>query len=339
VGWTQWKLHREFGVTNRAQLAGLDTRTAGLVAAKVDVAGLMQKVQQLEPGQPLGAVQGISLTKRELRHLSDAGIATCGDLQALDAATGRYTGVGMASLVEQIDLARAALGPEPVYRRRGVDRIVVPWADVEVDIDMESIEAGAYLWGTLVTRRAPGVDAAEATYVPFVTWDPLTAEVEAANSRAFWDWLMQLRQDAEAAGRTFAAFCWNAPAENQFLRRLGRMDGIADAVEAFIASDEWVDLLKVWDGQVVTGGPSGLKEVAPLGGVAWTVDDPGGAESMVRYDVAMGAAGDPERAAARRWLLEYNAGDVRATRAIREWLTHAGSTIPSVESLDPRVID
>lgn len=146
----------------------------------------------------------------------------------------------------------------------------------------------------------------------------MTPEVEAANSLAFWRWLMQLRTLAREAGLTFTSYCWNANAENTYLRRLGIAASIENEIETFIASGEWIDLLAVWNGQLITGGSSSLKAVAPLVGFGWNVEDAGGAESMLQYTVALTGGDDAD--AARKWLLTYNQGDVEATLAIREWM-------------------
>ena len=89
---------------------------------------------------------------------------------------------------------------------------------------------------------------------------------------------------------------------------------------------------QVVDSHLITGGPLGLKLVAPLAGFTWDVDDPGGAGSMLRYDEAVGAEAPEERERAQEWLLEYNRGDVEATLAIRDWIETA--SIPSVASPD-----
>lgn len=254
----------------------------------------------------------------------DAGITDRAKLAALDAgALPEALAVMKPAVVqEHIDQARAALGPHGAYRRRGVDGITVPRADVEVDIDMENTELGCYLWGCLVTER--GGDA-QPEYRAFVTWDEMTPAVEAALGLEFWRWLLGLRDAAHRQGRTFAAYCWNASAENQYLRRLAIANEIEDEVGEFIASGDWVDLMRVWDTQLLTGGSSSLKEIAPLCGASWDVDDPGGGESMVKYDLAV--AGDET---ARAWLLRYNEGDVRATAAVREWLTVHGPSVPGI---------
>lgn len=327
IGWTQWKAHRDHGITDRAELAELDWQTASLVAEGIDIARLRSVAAALPVDLPVLAMGSVWNRPRQLEVLDAQGLRIVADLARLDAATARYSGSGMA-LHEQIDMARAALGPAPVYKRRGVERVTVPRADVEVDIDMECSEVGVYLWGCLHTdRRDPG--AATSRYTAFVSWESLTPEGEAANSLEFWNWLIDLRSRTHEQNRTFCAYCYSAGAENQYLRRLGISADLEAEVAWFIASPEWVDLLHEWDSQLITGLGSGLKTVAPLIGYAWEVDDAGGAVSMVWYDAA--AAGDN---AARRWLLQYNRGDVGATRAVRAWMETA--EVVGVEGLAER---
>jgi predicted RecB family nuclease len=327
VGWTQWKVHRERGVTDRAALAGLDWRTARAVATGMDLTGLRAVAALRAPEVPVLELGDAWKHPRDLERLQAMGIATVGDLLALDGATAGYSGSALTSLPEQIDLARAALGGQRVYRRRGQASVTVPRADIEVDVDMESSEVGVYLWGNLLTDRTHP-EAPRSEYVPFVTWAPLTPEVESANSMRFWRWLMAVRGRAHAQGLSFCAYCYNAAAENQYLRRLGLSAGLAAEITEFIASDEWVDLLRVWDAQLITGGVSGLKTVAPLVGFHWDVEDAGGTESMLRYDAAV--AGE---AGARQWLLAYNRGDVEATLTLRTWM--ASASVPGIEELEP----
>ena len=200
-------------------------------------------------------------------------------------------------------------------------------ADIEVDVDMENVETGRYLWGAYVSIRN-SVDFVKTGYRSFETWEEMTPETDTANSLRFWEWLVSLREEAASHGLTFRAYGWNLGAENQPLKRMAVVAGILDEVDAFINSDEWVDLLKVWDAQLITGHSSGLKLIAPVTGFEWNVDDPGGTDSMVMYDVAVGETSDADTA--RKWLLSYNRGDVEATLAIREWMSSC--TVPSLES-------
>jgi predicted RecB family nuclease len=190
-----------------------------------------------------------------------------------------------------------------------------------------------YLWGALHSvRENPGTTS---TYHAFATWDPLTPEAEVTNFSSFWQWLTDVREAAHRTGRSFRAYCYNASAENAYLRKLGLGLGAMDQVMAFIQSEEWVDLLRTVDDQLVTGTGSGLKAIAPLAGYHWGVDDPGGGISMVQYDIAAALEDSPERERARQWLLTYNRGDVEATLAIRDWLEGVGSEVPSITTVDP----
>jgi RNase_H superfamily len=319
IGWAQWRIHRDHGVTNRGELAKLDPRTARLVAGGVDVAALMAA----DPDSALAdLVRG-----KALALLASEGIATAADLRGLCALTASYSGAGLGALPTHIDLARVALGPDPVYRKRGVTKVVVTRADVEVDVDMENTELGCYLWGSYVADRS-NTGLAQTGYRAFVTWEPITPEVEAENSLRFWRWLMEIRQECCDVGITFAAYCFNASAENTYLRRLGIVEqALAAEIEGFVGSGDWVDLLKAWDSQLITGGSSSLKTVAPLAGFQWDVEDAGGGESMIKHDLAV--RGDN---AARDWLLAYNRGDVEATLAVREWM--ASTVLPNVEDVE-----
>ena len=113
-----------------------------MVAAGVDVAGLQAVAAALRTDASVLELGSVWKSAKQLEQLEAMEVHTVGDLLSLDAATARYSGSGLTSLPEQIDMARAALGREPVYRRRGVDQVVVPRADVEVDVDMENSEVG-----------------------------------------------------------------------------------------------------------------------------------------------------------------------------------------------------
>jgi predicted RecB family nuclease len=333
LGRRERKIHHDHGVIDRAALARLDPVTARLVSAGIDVREFQRLIEGLPDDSPVADLGVVVRAKTQLARLAAEGVPTFGDLSQLDPVTASYFGSGMSSLSDQVDLARAALGASPIYKRRGVDELAVPRGDIEVDVDMENIEEGVYLWGALHTLHENGISTS--TYRPFVTWEPLSAEAELKNFSEFWSWLQQVRSDAHGRGLTFRAYCYNASAENTHLRKLGVALGVLHEISTFVGSDEWVDLLRVVDNQLITGSGSGLKIIAPLAGFSWGVDDPGGGISMVQYDIAAAPDDSRERQEARDWLLTYNRGDVEATLTIRDWL-ESEAVLPSIVSLQSR---
>lgn len=202
----------------------------------------------------------------------------------------------------------------PVLRRPGA--IEVPRADVEVDVDMEAyLDQGAYLWGTFDGERYRG----------FVTWDEVGGAAEEANFAAFWRWLMGLREAARAAGKTFRAYCFSAGGENYWMQASARRFAGVDAagVQAFIASEEWVDVFAIAKRHLVGTDGLGLKVLGPAAGFTWEDADMDGERSVALRRAAR--LGDAD---ARAMLLRYNEDDCRATRAVRDFLAAQAPGLP-----------
>jgi predicted RecB family nuclease len=273
--------------------------------------------------------QDVSLVVRgdAATALRAAGITSVARLAALDPAAEPPAPLAGAPFPDLVALARAWQRGLAVVRR--VPEVRVLRADVEVDVDMESFgESGAYMWGVLLTRPGGTLPGDEPEgYRAFATWEPVPTTDEARSFAAFWTWLVGVRDRAAATGRTFAAYCYNEQAENRWLlasaRRFAGRPGIPDVaeVEAFIADDRWVDLFAVVGEWFLCAHGKGLKRIAPAAGFAWRDPEASGENSMRWYRDAVGMDGVEPDLTQRRRLLEYNADDVAATHALREWMT------------------
>jgi predicted RecB family nuclease len=325
LNYQQWRHLRDLGITERSQIADLNYPTASLMKSGVEVDVFLELAEGEDPSVSLESLR--PRAKKQLLVLEEAGVRTVGDLlRVTDLDTAAVGGF----IAKRILDARAALGPHPVYRRPGVDEVTVPRADIEIDIDMENVNEGVYLWGALINDRTKPETKPE--YIPFVSWEPIDDEVELEVFLAMWNWLTAQRDRAEENGMTMKAYVWYEPAENHHLRRISGAANrrLEEQVEILINSDVWVDLKRVFENSWITGGSVGLKSIAPLAGFEWGVDDPGGGLSMVKYHEAV--AEESEAAdASREWILDYNRGDVEATSAIRDWLSTEGAGWPEVD--------
>ena len=327
---------RARGVTNLEELASLDSRTARLIAAGVDLPHLAEKAEPADPSTPVTDL--LARRPKQGERLADEGIGTAADVVRIDLRTARFGDAGLGDLPQQIDNARARIGQSAAYRRRGIDGVVVPRGDIEIDVDMESVNEGCYLWGTLLNVRGTA-GPESSTFVPFVSWNPDIGVGELESFLGFWEWFTELRREAGRRGVSFRAYCYSQGAENGQLRRLAArcgVEGVEEDVEDFIGSEQWVDLLPIVKDQLITGLPSmGLKTVAPLAGFSWRDVDVGGDLAMVRYLEATSSTDESLRAEARRWILDYNEDDVHATAALRAWLDRDAGRLPSIEDAAP----
>jgi predicted RecB family nuclease len=321
------------GVTTVHELASLDSTTARLAAEEVDLDHFLAKARTSDQSTPVSDL--LSRRPKQVATLEAEGIRTAADAARLDPLTASFGGAGLGDLPQQIDNARARIGPSAAYRRRGIDHVVVPRADIELDVDMENVNEGCYLWGSLLNvRGAAGPESS--TFVPFASWNPDIRVGELEAFLGFWEWFSELRREAARRGATFRAYCYSQGAENGQLRRLAARCGLEEDVDDFIRSEQWVDLLPIVKDQLITGLASmGLKTVAPLTGFSWREEDVGGVLAMVRYVEATSDGDASVRAAAQDWILDYNEDDVRATAALREWLHQCATLLPSIEDAVP----
>jgi predicted RecB family nuclease len=299
----------------------------------------------------LRRVDDVSLVVRgeDALRLRGRGVTTVRALAALDPRRGLPEPVAAAGpdgpaddtglatdLREAVALARAWRADVPLVRR--VARPEVPRGAVEVDVDMESLgEDGAYLWGALLSGADVGLAHG---YRGFATWVPVPTRDEARSFAAFWAWLSDVRRRAAERGLSFRAYCYNEQAENRWLRgsveRFGGEPGIpaAEEVEAFIASDAWIDLFPAVSESFLCPHGKGLKRVAPSAGFGWRDPEAGGENSMRWYRRAVGLDGEEPDPAMRDRLLIYNEDDVRATHALRTWMTSdAVLAVPHLDDL------
>jgi predicted RecB family nuclease len=272
-----------------------------------------------------------------VHRFAEVGILTVEDLNQLDPFTASYSGEPCGHLPSVIDQARAASAGRP-FLARGVRRPDVPRADVEVDVDMENVEEGVYLWGTYVSGDEVALDRIGLLpgYRPFWDMEPMSDMTQVRVFSRFWYWLADVRGACARAGLSFTAYCYTS-AEHQ---KMGQVVAAAppgstvplptrQEVDDLVRSAEWVDVYDVVRSSLVVGHGLGLKKVAPLAGFEWRDDDAGGLQSMAWHREAMENPDPAVRAFNRSRLLTYNEDDVRATLAVRDWLTTAD--IPPID--------
>ena len=330
------KAHYKVGVTDYVELSNMDHRTAFLIDRGIDVEELMKKAASVEPSTPIHEL----LDGTAVAAAISVDVNTASDVKKLHAITARYSGTGAWHLPEMMDQARVVRAKE-MHLRRGISKLDLPRADIELDVDMENSEL-IYLWGTRLTTRRKDLKLPNG-YTPYCTFGENDVEGEAEAFRGLWARMMMLKNLATDFKATFKAYCYTM-AENRCMESLAKKHagkpGIPtlDEVKAFIKSEHWVDLHEVLIGQTLWPTETmTLKATAKWARFSWRESGANGDLSVVWYEAAV--KGDEE---AKQKLLDYNEDDVAATWHLREWLsslTKKGANenrIKNVATLDAR---
>lgn len=294
--------------------------------------------EQLEKLDDVSLVRFTSFSQQLL--MREHGVETRAQLARLDPALARRARSTVLNPLEP-HRPEEVLGhsidklDDLIYRARAFERgtslrvveasaVGCPTADIEVDVDMESYEDATYLWGASISvnQPTPGIDEG---YYAFVDWGELHHDAEARNFRDFWTWLSGIRELCAQQGRTFAAYCFWAQAEDGAMNRAvdpPQPDG-PTAVDLFdfrsTTPSAWIDMHEEVKRQIQTEGPFGLKQLAVAAGFHWRDPNPSGEASMLWYEVAR-RDDSPGAVASRERIMAYNEDDCRATKALRDWL-------------------
>ena len=143
----------------------------------------------------------------------------------------------------------------------------------------------------------------------------------------FWTWMTNVPCGLHRRGApTFRAYCYSA-AENGFLE-LGLWAGVIEEIEAFLASDDWVDMLTVFDGRNSSlGAPCASRWSlrSPVSPGTWRIRAARRPYDPPRHGDRRVVGGRPGPRS--RMAVPPHRGDVEATRAVREWMDRESGLI------------
>jgi predicted RecB family nuclease len=213
----------------------------------------------------------------------------------------------------------------------------IPAADIEIDIDLEnSMEAlreldidepigvdRLYLYGYGIHDRTVSKDWNTAVIDTFSDYSN-TEEGEFEVMSKMWNKLQEEIKKAESAGKTIKIFhyasheySWWKKYANRYVGRPGVPT--LNELEIFKA-DYLVDLYLLALKVAFPSKSYSIKDLAPLANFEWSVEMAGGANSLLKYKLAISKNDDATRQQARQWLDAYNRDDVKATFAVRNYL-------------------
>ena len=198
------------------------------------------------------------------------------------------------------------------FKRLGDEPIDVPRASVEVDLDMESVPDGVYLWGLLISR--PDLDP---QYQAIASWTQPTPATEAELAAELWELLTGLARVAADHDDKLLVYHYTGIEAAKFRQavtasddpRLPTLPELNDFID-----EHFVDLHGIVKRNYVGFDGLGLKQVAAAAGFRWRFDGAGGLQSTDWLSEFQRTGSEELRSR----ILEYNEDDVRATLVVRE---------------------
>lgn len=216
--------------------------------------------------------------------------------------------------------------------------LVIPKFDIEIDIDLENSQG-------VLQEATESLDAVDdlvylygySTFQHEQLSDIYSLDVNAIEDyenqshgglnvlKIMWEILKSRVEEAKTVGKSIGIFHYGSH-EVTWWRRFARENegspGVPspDEVESFV-KNYFINLLPIAQKVAFRSSGYSIKDLAPLAGFSWQVSDPGGALSLLKYKAAISEdVHASERKEAQDWLRSYNADDVRATLAVRQYL-------------------
>ena len=214
----------------------------------------------------------------------------------------------------------------------------LPSFDIEIDIDLENSQAIlmdtfnetvdgkdlVYLYGYGLWDKSISSDWKRATFDSFSNYSD-TDEGECEVLLAMWKYLTTQISLAEKAGKSIGIFHYS-PHEKTWWRRFAKRHsgkpGVPSLEDVEIFCEKYLVDLYAYTQKISFPTISySIKSLAPVANFKWSVEDPGGGMSLIKYKTAINPESDNQtREEVIDWLYRYNLDDVRATFAVREYI-------------------
>ena len=253
------------------------------------------------------------VTRGVARRLHELGLHTVARLAA--AAPCALRGKGIADSAEAIIAeARAHRERRPVWLAPPqLPPWPVVWFDLEGDPEGEEVGHAIYLWG-LAVDDGKGEPVTEA----------ITADFEEQGGRRAWERfvaraseLLERHPDARWVHYSSYEKTW----VRNYAATYGAPEGFLERME-----EAFFDLLQRGVRRCVRLPlySYSVKKVAGLAGFHWRNPDSGSVWSIVQYQKARASSDPAERARILREIVDYNADDLLAMRAVWRWMLEQG---------------